>query len=76
MRYGYQPQATATATASAGFPMFSLLGTIFILCKVFEFGPIAAWSWWWVLSPFWIPIVLAILIAILFLIFLAIFGDK
>lgn len=31
-----------------------LLGIIFVLCKIFEYGPIAAWSWWWVLCPFWI----------------------
>ena len=24
------------------------------------------WSWWWVLSPLWIPIVLVILLIILF----------
>jgi small Trp-rich protein len=27
------------------------LGLIFILLKWQEVGPIANWSWWWVLSP-------------------------
>ncbi|WKB52655.1 TIGR04438 family Trp-rich protein [Eleftheria terrae] len=28
------------------------LGLLFILMKWAEFGPVAAWEWWWVLSPF------------------------
>ena len=27
------------------------LGIILIAMKYLEFGPVAAWSWWWVLSP-------------------------
>ncbi|MBS0508240.1 MAG: TIGR04438 family Trp-rich protein [Proteobacteria bacterium] len=29
-----------------------LLGIILILLKYLEVGPVAGWSWWWVLSPF------------------------
>lgn len=28
------------------------LGIILLLMKWQEFGPVATWSWWWVLSPF------------------------
>lgn len=28
------------------------LGLILLTLKFLEVGPIAAWSWWWVLSPF------------------------
>ena len=28
-----------------------LLGVLLILLKYLEIGPVAAWSWWWVLSP-------------------------
>lgn len=28
------------------------IGIILLLLKFFEIGPVAAWSWWWVLSPF------------------------
>jgi hypothetical protein len=40
-----------------------LLGVIFVLCKVFEYGPIALWSWWLVLLPFYagIAIILGVL---------------
>ena len=27
------------------------LGIILIAMKYLEFGPVAAWSWWWVVSP-------------------------
>ncbi len=32
--------------------LFLGLGIILLLLKYLEFGPIAAWSWWVVLSPF------------------------
>lgn len=28
------------------------LGIILVLLKYLEIGPVAAWSWWWVLLPF------------------------
>ena len=28
------------------------IGIILLLLKSLEIGPVAAWSWWWVLSPF------------------------
>ena len=27
-------------------------GLIFLVMKYFGLGPVAAWEWWWVLSPF------------------------
>lgn len=30
-----------------------LLGIIFVLCKIFQVGVIATWSWWIVLLPFY-----------------------
>ena len=30
------------------------LTVVFVLAKVFEVNPAAAWSWWWVFSPVWI----------------------
>ena len=35
------------------FPILGILGLIFITLKLT--GHIA-WSWWWVLAPFWFPI--------------------
>jgi small Trp-rich protein len=32
--------------------LFLVLGIILTLMKYLEFGPVAAWDWWWVLAPF------------------------
>lgn len=39
------------------FPILGILGLIFITLKLT--GHIT-WSWLWVLSPFWIPLVIAV----------------
>ena len=32
--------------------LFLGLGIILLALKYLEIGPVALWSWWWVLSPF------------------------
>jgi hypothetical protein len=54
------------------FPILGILGLIFITLKLT--GHIT-WSWLWVLSPFWIPIGILILIAIIVFI-VAMFSNK
>ncbi len=49
-------------TAAASFPIFGILGLIFITLKLAGIGAVASWSWWWVLSPFWGCLVLTVLI--------------
>jgi hypothetical protein len=44
---------------TVNFPIFGILGLIFITLKLT--GHIT-WSWLWVLSPFWIPIALVLVI--------------
>ena len=39
----------------SGTTFFGLLGLLFIGLKLTEE---IDWSWWWVLSPFWLPTVL------------------
>ncbi len=53
---------------NSSFPAFSLLGLIFVLCKIFEVAPIAAWSWWLVILPFFIPLFLIIAFVLLILV--------
>lgn len=43
---------------SIGF--MDLLLVLFIGLKL---GGVIAWSWWWVLSPLWLPFLVALLIA-------------
>lgn len=42
-------------TKTASFPLFDILGLIFVTLKLAGIGAVATWSWLWVLSPFWIP---------------------
>lgn len=39
----------------------TLLLLLFIALKL---TGVIAWSWWWVLSPFWIPLVLALVVMV------------
>lgn len=44
-----------------GFPIFSVLGIVFITLKLVG---VIAWSWWWVLAPFWIPAAISIILVL------------
>ncbi len=33
------------------------------------------WSWWWVLSPLWLPLALVLCLAAIVVIFMALFGG-
>jgi len=45
---------------STQFPIFGILGLIFVTLKLAGIGVVATWSWVWVLSPFWIPLTIAL----------------
>ena len=49
---------TETAT-NGGVGFFGLLTILFIGLKLTGY---IAWSWWWVLSPLWLPLVAIIII--------------
>jgi hypothetical protein len=48
-------------TSSGGLGLGGVLGVIFIVLKLVG---VIDWSWWWVLSPFWITFALGILLVI------------
>lgn len=52
-----------TVTVTKNVSWLGLLGVIFVVAKIFEIGPVAEWSWWLVLLPFYIGF--AILLAII-----------
>jgi hypothetical protein len=61
-----------TKNISVNFPIFGILGLIFITLKLT--GHIT-WSWLWVLSPFWIPFaIFAVIFLVVFL--LAVFNKN
>ena len=46
----------SSKSKTASFPILGILGLIFVTLKLAEIGVVATWSWWAVLSPFWIPL--------------------
>lgn len=46
---------TIVNNSRVGFPVFAILGLIFVTLKL---TGVINWSWLWVLSPFWIPFAL------------------
>jgi hypothetical protein len=43
---------------TGGLGIGTILFLIFLTLKLAEVGPVAEWSWWWVISPLWIPFAL------------------
>ena len=54
-----------------GIGLGGLLGVAFIILKIMG---IINWAWIWVLAPIWIPIAIAFIIIILYVIFATLFG--
>lgn len=50
------------SNSSGGISFSALLGLLFIGLKL---GNVIDWSWFWVLSPFWIPLALVLVVAAL-----------
>lgn len=53
-----------TVVTYNGISFTGLLAIVFIVLKLCN---VIDWSWWWVLSPIWIPLILAILFLIIIL---------
>lgn len=56
---------SSNSSSSAGIGFTGLLTIVLIVLKLL--GEIT-WSWWWVLSPLWIPASIGILILVIMLI--------
>jgi len=56
-------------STSNGLGLGTVLFLIFLTLKLGGWGVVATWSWWWVFSPLWIPIILlSIVVLVAFLI--------
>jgi ABC-type antimicrobial peptide transport system permease subunit len=54
---------------TGGLGIGTILFLIFLTLKLAEVGPVAKWSWWWVISPLWIPFALiGVIVSIVFVI--------
>ena len=52
-------------TVTTSFPIASILTIVFVVLKLTNH---ITWSWWWVVSPIWIPLgLIAILFVIIFI---------
>jgi hypothetical protein len=40
------------------------LGALTIVFIVLKLTGVITWSWWWVLSPIWIPVLIALLVIV------------
>lgn len=49
---------------SRGIGFLGMLAIVFIALKLGEVGVVAGWSWWWVLSPLWIPLATVLVVAV------------
>lgn len=47
---------------SGGISFAGLLGIVFIVLKLTH---VIDWSWWWVLSPFWIPLAIVLVVLLI-----------
>jgi len=54
--------STTSNTNTGGIGFAGLLAIVFITLKLTGY---IAWSWWWVLSPLWIPLALVVTILLL-----------
>lgn len=60
----------ATEVKSSGIGFTGLLAVLFIGLKL---TGVIAWSWWWVLSPLWIPLaIVAVILLVMGVIALAV----
>ena len=60
-------------TTSGGIGFGSALLLTFIILKLVG---VIDWSWWWVLSPIWIPVVLLLAVSILLFVVLKLQNRK
>jgi len=56
-----------------GMGIVGTLTTIFIVLRILN---LIDWSWWWVLSPIWISILLFVGFIVILAIFIIIIGNK
>ena len=56
-----------------GITPMSLLGVALIVLKVAGY---ITWSWWWVLAPFWLPVLIAIVLLMFIIVVLGIIVSK
>ena len=58
------PRKDSNQVVTTSFPIASILTIVFVVLKLTNN---ISWSWWWVVSPLWIPLgLIAILFVVVF----------
>lgn len=62
----YSPQSSRSSQrkSSGGVGLPTVVLVVFVILKLVG---VIEWSWWWVLSPFWIPAGIAVVILVVWL---------
>lgn len=58
-------------SSGGGIGICTILFIVFLTLKLAEVGAVKDWSWWWVTSPLWIPLLIVLFV---FGVFLAVIG--
>ena len=59
------PRKDSNQVVTTSFPIASILAIVFVVLKLTNN---VDWSWWWVLSPLWVPLgIIVILFAVIFI---------
>lgn len=61
---------------SNGIGLGTVIFLIFLVLKLAGIGQVANWSWWWITSPLWIPILLGLAIVVVAVLIAIITGTK
>ena len=62
-------EKSSSSSSSGGIGFAGLLTIVFITLKLLG---VIDWSWWWVISPIWITVVIVISIIVGFFVFVAV----
>mgnify|MGYP001179031402 FL=1 len=54
--------------SNSGIGLGGVIFIVFLVLKLGGIGQVANWSWWWVCSPLWIPLMIIGLVFVLALI--------
>lgn len=66
--------AVSNVVVRRGMGPLGVLGIIFVLCKIFQIGVVATWSWWLVLLPFYVGFLISFgLLALILAVGVAVF---
>ena len=63
---------TDKGTTKSTIGLSGLVFIVFLVLKLAEIGQVANWSWWWVTSPLWLPLLVFIAIVLVAFVILCI----